>query len=275
MSTTTAKKLYLIVAKGKQKGFPIPISVDLFLIGSKEMCQLRSKLPGIAEEHCALVTRDRKVFILDMNSGETTTVNGAAIAPGDEWPLHPGDRIEVGPLEFMVQFHEKELSKRDLEEWASKCLDVSASQKLFDEDAGPFRKATDASAAAANIWERLNIQKGIVVGRLRIGRDAGVTTVRFNDLHLVEEGDIALVSKELRDNLSQPQLRILLDFKNVRRLSSAGAKMVSEFARSVKSWGSTLAICRVRPELQHMIATLSAQRIPVYKDKGAAVASKW
>ena len=269
------KKLYLIVAKGKQKGFPIPINVDLFLIGSKDVCQLRSKLPGIAEEHCAVVTRDRKVFILDMNSGEVTNVNGKAVPPGDEWPLHSGDRIEIGPLEFMVQFREKELSKRDLEEWASKCLDVQASARLFDEGVDEFHRASDASSAAANIIEKLNMQKGVVMGRLRIGRDSGVTTVRFNDLHLVEEGEVALVSKELREHLSRPQLRILLDFKNVRRLSTAGASMVGEFARSVKSWGSTLAICRLRQELQGMIATLSTHKIPIYRDKRTAIASKW
>ena len=39
-------KLYLIVSKGKQKGLPIPIKVDLFLMGSDSICQLRSKLLG-------------------------------------------------------------------------------------------------------------------------------------------------------------------------------------------------------------------------------------
>ena len=83
----------------------------MFLIGSKDVCQLRSKLPGIAEEHCALVTRDRKVFIRDLDSGQPTRLNGAIIPPGQEWPLHAGDRLAVGPMEFVVQFHEKELSK--------------------------------------------------------------------------------------------------------------------------------------------------------------------
>lgn len=267
-------KVYLIVAKGKQKGFPVPIPVDLFLIGSKDICQLRSRLPGIAEEHCAIITRDRKVFVRDMNSGEATIVNGTAIHEGEEWPLHPGDRIEVGPLEFLVQFREKELSKKDLEEWASKSLDM-ATQKLFDEHADDFHRATNASSAAANILEKLSLKKGLVMGRLRIGRDQGVTIVGFNDQHLVEEAEVALISKELRENLSKPQLRILLDFKNVRRMSSVGAKMVGELIQSLKQWGSTLAVCRVRPELQSMISSLSAQRILVYKDKRTAITSKW
>src|SRR5437868_11282951 len=60
---TRVMKFYLIVAKGKHKGMPIEIKVDLFLIGAKKICQLHSNKPGVGEEHCALVTRERKVFL--------------------------------------------------------------------------------------------------------------------------------------------------------------------------------------------------------------------
>ena len=66
-------KFYLIVAKGTKKGMPIPITVDLFLIGSEKMCQLRAQTLG--PKHCAIVNHDNKVFIRDMGSGETTLVN--------------------------------------------------------------------------------------------------------------------------------------------------------------------------------------------------------
>ena len=148
-------KFYLIVARGKQKGLPIPITIDLFMIGSSEMCQLRSQQPGIGVEHCALLSRERKVFIRDLNSGEATTLNGNLVPPGEECPLHAGDRIEVGPLEFMVQFREKALSQRDLEEWAARCLDVTLEQELFDEDADEFHGSTTASSAAASIIDKL------------------------------------------------------------------------------------------------------------------------
>ena len=39
-------KFYLIVAKGSKQGLPIPITVDLFLIGSDKMCQLRKRSLG-------------------------------------------------------------------------------------------------------------------------------------------------------------------------------------------------------------------------------------
>ena len=78
---TRVMKFYLIVAKGKHKGMPIEIKVDLFLIGAKKICQLHSNKPGVGEEHCALVTRERKVFLRDLNSGEATLINGSLVPP--------------------------------------------------------------------------------------------------------------------------------------------------------------------------------------------------
>src|SRR3974390_2021219 len=73
-------KFYLIVAKGSKQGMPIPITVDLFLLGSDKMCQLRKK--SLGPRHCAFVTREQKVFVRDMDSGQPTLVNGSAIIPG-------------------------------------------------------------------------------------------------------------------------------------------------------------------------------------------------
>src|SRR4051812_49129535 len=109
-------KFYLIVRSGPKKGMPIPISIDLFLLGSDKMCQLRNANLGL--KHCAFVTREKKVFVRDFDSGHATLVNGTVIPPGEEWPLHAGDCIGVGNLEFIIQYREKPLSQRDLEEWA-------------------------------------------------------------------------------------------------------------------------------------------------------------
>ena len=75
-------KFYLIVAKGKKHGMPIPVEIDLFLIGSGAMCQLRAVHDDIGEQHCAIVTRGRKVFVSDLDSGRPTFVNGEVLTPG-------------------------------------------------------------------------------------------------------------------------------------------------------------------------------------------------
>jgi anti-anti-sigma regulatory factor len=271
-------KFYLIVARGKRAGMPIPITVDLFLMGSERICQLRSHREGIGARHCALVTRQTKVFVRDMHSGEPTLLNGSVMPAGEEWPCHAGDRLAVGPLEFIFQFRERALSQRDLEEWALRCLDQDSERDIAEEeDFRALRTRHDTPAeAAASILEMLQAKRGLVKGRLRIGRDGNTTLVRFNDVYLVEESEIALVKKELYDQLGNSNLRVLLDCKNVKRMSTAAVTMIDELYSWLKSWGSTLALCRVRPELQDILPRLSLHnRIPHFADKKVALAARW
>lgn len=274
-------KFYLIVAKGRHQGLPIPIEIDLFLIGSDKVCQLRSQLEGIGPQHCALVSRERKVFIRDLGSGEPTFINEAVLPSNAEWPLHAGDHLKVGPLEFVIQLREKPLSQRDLEEWALHCLDESHEKKtmhVVDElemAANARTHSLDASSAAGAILDRLNAQRGIVKGRLRIAREGNITTVRINDVYLVEEAELALINKELHDNLGHNNLRVLLDFKNVRRMSATAAQMFAELVQWLRTRGSTLAICRLRPEFREMMSTLLGNSIPMFRDKSSALLGTW
>jgi anti-anti-sigma factor len=275
----TPFKVYLIVAKGKKKGFPIPIKVDLFVIGSDKVCQLRCKDTG--PEQCAVVTREKKVFLRDWDSGYPTLVNDELVPPGGEWPLHLGDRLTVGNLEFVVQFQEKALSQRDLEEWALRCLDVDNERegREADEEEEQFmsQRFINASQAAATMFDRLQDMRGIIKGRLRVSHEEGATVLRFNDVNLVEESELALVKKEISDNLTRPNLRVLLDFKNVRRMSSTAVEMLLELFRSLRQRGSTMALCRLRPDLRgEILRTLNVlQPVPHFADKRSALAERW
>jgi anti-anti-sigma regulatory factor len=273
-------KVYLIVAKGKKQGMPIPIEFDLFVIGSGSECQLRAVHDCIGEQHCAIVQRDRKVFICDLDSGGATIVNGEEIPHSEEWPIHAGDRIDVGPLHFMVQYHERNMSKRDLEEWALKCLDVDGSRKITAMDkleaASAHHAVDDASSAASAILDQMSAKSGIVKGRLRISRESGVTIVRINDPYLVDDAELSLVKKELFDNLNRPNLKILLDLKHVHRLSSSGAEMFGELQRWLRPHGSRLALCRLRTEMQDLMKSFpSTSNIPLYNDKPVALSANW
>jgi anti-anti-sigma regulatory factor len=265
-------KFYLIVAKGPKQGMPIHVAVDLFLLGSEPMCQLRA--PTLAPKHCAIVVRDRKVFIRDFNGGKPTIVNGEDVPAGEEWPLHAGDRITVGPLEFMIQFHEKSLSQRDLEEWAASCLDHGAHRDLLAE-IDHQEEAHNAQEAAAQIIDHLNLVKGVIKGRLRVAREAGTMVIRFNDTKIVEEAEIAHLKHELCATLDKPNLRIILDFKNVRRLSSNGVVMLREFCHWVAPKGSRVAFCRIRDEIRTAMTTLHTDDVPVFGDRHEALAAKW
>jgi hypothetical protein len=266
-------KFFLVIAKGPRLGLPIHIDIDLFLLGSTPMCQLRS--PHLAPRHCALVTRDNKVFLRDFEGGQSTYLNEEPMPPGAEYRLHAGDLIGVGPLEFIVEFGETELSQTDEEEWSATSLDTGGTDTVLDEVEHSYG-ADNAQQAAAQILDRLTVLQGVVKGRLRIAREMGMLVVRFHDDVIVDEAEIAHIQSELRENLAMPNQRIVLDFKNVERLSSRGVVMI----RDLKGWlgirGSKLAICRVRPEIHSMVVTLlPTAAIPHFADKDLALSSKW
>jgi anti-anti-sigma regulatory factor len=275
-------KFYLIVSKGKHRGLPIPISVDLFVIGSGKACQLRAKHSDLADQHTAFVIRGRKVFIRDLGSGKPTIVNGVEIPLSEEWPLHRNDTVVVGPLEFRISFHEKQLNQRDLEEWALKTLDEdqgpkkSALEELDEIEGRAHTHHSEASDAAAAIIAQMSALKGVVRGRLRIQREGSVTIVRINDTYLVEEAELAHIKMELHENLSTANLRVLLDMKNVRKMSSRAISMFSELALWLKGRGSTLALCRLRPELMHIVEDLqNVFPLKVFNDKSLALKARW
>jgi len=272
-----AASYYLIVANGANRGTPIPISDDLFMIGNDKICQLQPKVPEVGDRHCALVIRDGKVFVSDLNSGYPTLLKGDLIAPGQEWPAHAGDRIEVGPLELLIQYREKPLSGRDLEEWAARCLDVSTERDLFDEDADEFHKATTASEAAAAIIDKLQMQRGLINGRLRIGLQDGITMVRFNDRHLIDDGEIGMIKTQLYDNLSRWNLRVALDCKNVTRMSTGAVKMLDQFHGWLRGRGGTLALCRIRRDLLQVVRSIAPRlaQVPVFPDKRTTMEARW
>jgi len=275
-------KFYLIVAKGKYRGMPIPIEVDLFVIGSGTICQLRAVHPELGAQHCALVMRGRKVFLRDLNSGHPTILNGEVLPGSEEWPVHRGDQLSVGPLSFKITFNEKQLSQRDLEEWALKALDEdmgpkkSALQEISDAFEDAEKEHDHAADAAAAIINKMQAQKGIVRGRLRIGREGPVTVVRVNDIYLVEDAELMHLKKEMHDNLDLPNLRVLIDLKNVRRMSTAAAKLFGELSSWLKVRGSNMAICRLRPELSGMLSDLQTVfNFKIYQDKSLAMSAKW
>lgn len=276
-------RVMLVVSDGKYQGTVVEIKRDLFLIGNDPACQLRINAPGISRQHCAIVMRTNKVFVRNLRTGEAIVqVNDQPVGPGEEVPLHANDRLIIGPAKFKVQFKEKQLHQRDAEEWALKALD-QAFQHTEEEtqSADPLSRALEArpssaADAAAQILAQFALQRGVVRGRLRIGEEQGVTTIRFNDIHLVEEAEIQSIRRELLQAVQRPRMRVLLDFKNVRRMSSAAAEMIRELYHLVTSNQGKMALCRVRPEfLAGLNEAGLLKLIRHFRDKHAALQAEW
>ena len=94
-------KVTLLVSEGAHKGKEIPIRSPRFVIGRDPECQLRPASPMISRRHCALLTRDGKVFLEDFGSTNGTRVNDERV--NGEVELRHEDRIKVDPLVFTVR----------------------------------------------------------------------------------------------------------------------------------------------------------------------------
>ena len=77
------------------------------------------------------------------------------------------------------------------------------------------------------------------------------------------------------DIRNKPHQRVLLDLKNMHKMSSSAVIMLADFYRWLQPWGSTLAFCRIRSELESAMLMLRVENIPVFKDKKTAVAARW
>ena len=178
---------------------PILIKVDLFLMGSDKICQLRSSMPGIAPQHCVVITRGRRVFVRNLVGGKTY-VNNELVPAETEWPLHASDRLVVGPLEFLVQFHEKQLPQRDAESWAVRSLDLDAAREAAEveepeEEDEAFLHAPDTASAAALLFLASVTAQGrrqrtcVLVARQH--------DHRFDDAYMVEAAEVSHIERSL------------------------------------------------------------------------------
>ncbi len=84
--------------KGNRKEFPVqngPV-----VIGRKVDADLRIPLNEISRDHCVVSLTNGKLVVRDLKSSNGTFVNSQKI---QEATLKAGDRMSVGPVEFVVQ----------------------------------------------------------------------------------------------------------------------------------------------------------------------------
>jgi pSer/pThr/pTyr-binding forkhead associated (FHA) protein len=94
-------KLQLVVlTPGKSEGKAIPITLPQFLIGRDPQCHLRPASALISKRHCALLTREDRIFLRDFDSTNGTFLNDRQVK--GEVELRHDDKLKVGPLLFKV-----------------------------------------------------------------------------------------------------------------------------------------------------------------------------
>ncbi len=93
-------EVQLVVASGSKAGQAIPIQGEKFLIGRADDCHLKPRSELISRYHCAIISEDGYVAIRDLGSKNGVYLNGERVTLENE--LKNGDKLSVGPLEFVV-----------------------------------------------------------------------------------------------------------------------------------------------------------------------------
>lgn len=79
----------------------LPIRSNATILGRRNDCDLCIPLQVVSRRHCQLSQEANALKVRDLKSSNGTFINGAKIQ--DETMAKPGDRIQIGPLTFVVQ----------------------------------------------------------------------------------------------------------------------------------------------------------------------------
>ncbi len=91
---------------------------------------------------------------------------------------------------------------------------------------------------------------GETKANLKIGKEGDVHTVEFEDRKILDELSITQIGEQLSELVaSQPNIKLLLNFKNVEHLSSAALGMLITLDKQVKEERGRLKLSNIRPQI--------------------------
>lgn len=86
--------------------------------------------------------------------------------------------------------------------------------------------------------------------RLKVSRQDGVTVVGFKDASILDATTIRQIGRELYAIVTEePNRRVVLDFSEVRFLSSQALGVLLTLRRKADQSGAIVALASIRPEL--------------------------
>ena len=98
----TPMQIRLIVEKGSKTRSVYVVKGPDMVIGRQTGCHLRIPSGAVSRRHCLLTLVHDGLLVRDLGSANGTIVNGREIRGEQE--LRPGDRLQIGPVTFLVEF---------------------------------------------------------------------------------------------------------------------------------------------------------------------------
>jgi pSer/pThr/pTyr-binding forkhead associated (FHA) protein len=112
------------------------------IVGRRRGCDVRIPSDAVSRRHCLVSVREGTVMVEDLASVNGTFVNGKRV--DGKQLLYPGDRLEVGPVTFLVEYARADAPAKAPPRTAPKAEDVPELELVEDEDDGAFKLAMDA-----------------------------------------------------------------------------------------------------------------------------------
>jgi pSer/pThr/pTyr-binding forkhead associated (FHA) protein len=97
-----AVKLVVEKNEGQSERHSIPLAAEETVVGRHRDCTLRIPSAEVSRRHCILHLKDDVLKIEDLGSLNGSYVNGERVIGTRE--LCPGDRLEIGPVIFSVEY---------------------------------------------------------------------------------------------------------------------------------------------------------------------------
>ena len=123
--------LIMVRENGDRRSFAL--TRDTTIIGRREDADFRIPLTDVSRKHCRLIKADGRLRVEDLGSSNGTLHNGNRVKTAE---LEPGDKLQIGPILFVVQIDgdpaEDELGERPRSRSAS-----PTAQSTRREGAGP------------------------------------------------------------------------------------------------------------------------------------------
>jgi pSer/pThr/pTyr-binding forkhead associated (FHA) protein len=127
-------KLVVEKSEGPPDRHSIAIAAEETVVGRHRDCTLRIPSAEVSRRHCILHLKDDVLKIEDLGSLNGTYVNGDRITGTQE--LHPGDRLEIGPVIFAVEYEGVEVAAAVVQITAEIAAAESATVDMKPADTG-------------------------------------------------------------------------------------------------------------------------------------------
>jgi len=103
----------------------------------------------------------------------------------------------------------------------------------------------------------------------------GATIISFADEKILEETDIRALQESIMSVIEQTErINLILDFSNVRFLSSAVLGLLIRISKKIYERNGQLRLCSISPKIYEVFKITRLTKVfDIYKDTAAAAAS--